>query len=160
MSAFDDAFDALIDSEGGYSNHPADPGGETMWGITLRVARAWGYPGEMRELPRDTAKQIAKSEYWDCYQCDQFDPHIGFQLFDTAYHGGLAAHWLQMAAGASVDGMIGAQTIAAVRASDPDKLILRFNAYRLQYLGNLPTWPAFGHGWINRIARNLLKGAQ
>ena len=56
MNSFDDAFDALIGNEGGYSNNPKDPGGETMWGITARVARAAGYTGPMRDLPRDTAK--------------------------------------------------------------------------------------------------------
>lgn len=158
--SFDDAFNALIGNEGNYANNPADPGGETMWGITARVARAWGYQGDMRDLPRDTAKQIAKSEYWDRYQCDQFDPHIGFQIFDAAYNGGPAAHWLQMAAGVPIDGIIGPQTITAVRALDPDKIILRFDAYRLQYLSSLPIWPVFGHGWVNRIANDFLESAQ
>lgn len=160
MDPFDNVFDALIGNEGSYSNNPDDPGGETMWGITARVARAWGYQGSMQNLPLDTAKQIAKAEYWDRYQCDQFDPHIGFQVFDAAYNGGPATKWLQMAAGVAVDNIIGPQTIAAVRALDPVKVILRFDAYRLQYLGNLPTWPTFGHGWVNRIAKNLLIGAQ
>ncbi len=160
MDSFDNVFDSLIGNEGGYSNDPADPGGETMFGITARVARACGYQGSMQDLPLDTAKQIAKTEYWDRYQCDQFDPHIGFQLFDAAYNGGPAAKWLQMAAGVTVDGIIGAQTVAAIRALDPAKVILRFDAYRLQYLDSLATWPSFGHGWVNRIANNLIRGAE
>lgn len=159
MSSFDDAFVALIGNEGRYSFNPADPGGETMFGVTARVARAWGYTGAMKDLPLDTAKQIAKTNYWDPYQCDQFDPHIGFQVFDAAYNGGHPAQWLQQAAGVTVDGAIGAITAAAVRAADPMKIIMRFDAYRLQYLGNLPVWPAFGHGWANRIANNLIRGA-
>jgi lysozyme family protein len=159
MTAFDDAFTALIGNEGGYSFNPADPGGETMWGITARVARADGYAGSMRDLPLATAKQIAKANYWDPYQCDQFDPRIGFQVFDAAYNGGHPAQWLQQAAGATVDGHIGAQTVAAVRMTDPLKIMMRFDAYRLQYLGSLPAWPTFGHGWANRIANNLIRGA-
>jgi lysozyme family protein len=159
MSSFDDAFTALIGNEGGYSNNPADPGGETMWGITERVARGWGYTGDMKDLPLDTAKAIAKKLYWDPYQCDQFDPRIGFQVFDAAYNGGRPAQWLQQAAGVKADGVIGSITIAAVRAADPMKIIMRFDAYRLQYLGNLPTWPTFSHGWANRIASNLIRGA-
>ena len=58
---FNWAFDLLMGHEGGYSNNPKDPGGETMWGITARVARAWGYSGPMKSLPRETAKQIAKT---------------------------------------------------------------------------------------------------
>jgi lysozyme family protein len=159
MSSFDDAFTALIGNEGSYSNNPADPGGETMFGVTARVARAAGYAGAMKDLPLDTAKQIARKNYWDPYQCDQFDARVGFQVFDAAYNGGRPAQWLQQAAGVTADGVIGAQTVAAVHAADPLKIIMRFDAYRLQYLGNLPTWPTFGHGWANRIANNLLMGA-
>lgn len=159
MSAFDDAFTALIGNEGGYSFNPSDPGGETMWGVTARVARGYGYTGEMKDLPLETAKAIAKKFYWDPYQCDQFDPRVAFQVFDAAYNGGHPAQWLQQAASVTADGIIGAITIAAVRASDPMKLIMRFSAYRLQYLGNLSTWTNFGHGWANRIANNLIRGA-
>jgi lysozyme family protein len=159
MSSFDDAFTALIGNEGGYSFNPADPGGETMWGVTARVARAQGYAGPMKDLPIDTAKQIAKKEYWDAYQCDQFDARVGFQVFDAAYNGGHPAQWLQRAAGVTPDGVIGAQTVAKVRSSDPMQIIMRFDAYRLQYLGSLSAWPSFGRGWANRIANNLLRGA-
>ena len=127
-----------------------------MYGITKRVALEHGYTGDMHDLPLDTAKGIAKSEYWDRYQCDQFDGWIGFNVFDAAYNGGPAAHWLQQAAGVNPDGVIGAQTIAAVRASDPEKIVMRFDAYRLRYLASLPAWPTFGKGWANRIAANLL----
>jgi lysozyme family protein len=159
MSSFDQAFTALMGNEGGYCNNPADPGQETMWGVTERVARAWGYTGAMIDLPQNTAKQIAKSQYWDVYQCDQFDPRIAFAVFDAAYNGGAPAKWLQQAAGATPDGVIGAQTVAAVRSADPLKIIMRFTAYRLKYLGNLKIWPVFGRGWSNRIADNLILGA-
>ncbi|HDR9314183.1 TPA: N-acetylmuramidase [Burkholderia vietnamiensis] len=159
MSSFDDAFAALMGNEGGYSNNPADPGGETMWGVTARVARAHGYGGDMRQLPQTTAKLIAKTVYWDPYYCDQFDPRIAFQVFDAAYNGGLPVTWLQEAAGLKPDGRIGPVTIAAVNAADPLRIVARFLAYRLRYLADLHNWPAFSHGWANRIANNLLKGA-
>lgn len=159
MSAFDDAFAVLMQNEGGYSNNPRDPGGETMWGVTAKVARANGYTGAMRELPINTAKAIAKAQYWDKYQCDQFDARISFAVFDAAYNGGKPAQWLQQAAGTNADGVIGAMTVGAVRAADPLKIVMRFTAYRLIYLGNLASWADFGHGWANRIANNLLKGA-
>lgn len=85
MSSFDGAFDALIGNEGGYSNNPKDPGGKTMWGVAERVARAAGYTGPMRELPRDTAKAIAKRLYWDPLHLDQFDPRVTFQIVDANY---------------------------------------------------------------------------
>ena len=114
--SFDTAFASLMESEGGYWDDPV--GGATMYGVTERVARTWGYKGVMRELPLATAKSIAKSEYWDRYQCDQFAPAIGYQVFDTAYNGGKPILWLQSAVGVTADGVIGAKTIAAVRAAD------------------------------------------
>lgn len=159
MSSFDNAFTTLIGNEGGYSNNPDDPGGETMWGVTARVARGWGYNGDMKDLPLDTAKAIAKKFYWDPYQCDQFDPRIGFQVFDAAYNGGKPAQWLQQAAGVTVDGVIGAITTAAVRASDPLKIVILFNASRIAYYTSLGTWENFGRGWSNRIANNLRRAA-
>lgn len=159
MSSFDDAFDALIGNEGGYSNNPADPGAETMWGVTARVARAYGYTGPMRELPQTTAKAIAKKLYWDPLHLDEFDPRVAFQIFDANYNGGHPVIWAQGAAEAKVDGLIGPQTIAAVQATDPLKFILRWNSIRLRYFTAIKTWSTFGRGWANRIATNLWKGA-
>ncbi|MGF6738512.1 glycoside hydrolase family 108 protein [Paraburkholderia atlantica] len=159
MPGFDDAFTALIGNEGGYSNNPSDPGGETMWGITARVARAYGYVGAMRDLPLDTAKSIAKKLYWDPLRLDSFDPRVAFQIFDANYNGGHPVIWMQGAAGAKVDGLIGPQTITAVQATDPLRFLMRWNALRLTYYTSLKTWATFGKGWANRIANNLTKGA-
>ena len=159
MQNFDDAFDALIGHEGGYVNHPDDPGGETRFGITKRVGSANGYTGDMRFFPIDMAKTIARNLYWTPYQCDQLPIHVAFQVFDAAYNGGYPAKWLQQAAGVNVDGQIGAKTIGAVRAADPDKIVMRFDAYRIKYLASLKTFPTFGRGWMNRMAENLLRAA-
>jgi lysozyme family protein len=159
MGSFDDAFDALIGNEGGYSNNPKDPGGETMWGVTARVARAYGYAGAMRDLPRDTAKAIAKKLYWDPLRLDELDARVAFQIFDANYNGGHPVIWMQGAAGIPVDGLIGLRTIAAVQAVDPLRFMLRWNALRLTYFTSLRTWLDFGKGWARRIANNLMKGA-
>lgn len=157
--SFDDAFDALIGNEGGFSDNPKDPGGATMWGCTERVARAHGYTGPMRELPRETAKAIAKKMYWDPLHLDYFDPRVAFQIFDANYNGGHPVIWMQGAAGVKADGVLGPQTIAAVKAVEPLCFILRWNALRLRYYTSLKTWPTFGKGWSNRIADNLKRGA-
>ncbi|ASG21424.1 glycoside hydrolase family 108 protein [Nitrospirillum viridazoti] len=159
MTSFDDAFEALMGNEGKYSFNPADPGGETMWGITARVARAHGYTGAMKDLPRDTAKAIAKVEYWDRVRGDELPVTIAFQVFDACYNGGHPVEWLQQAAGVKVDGVLGPVTLAAVRALSPITIVARFDAYRLNYLADLGTWPSFGRGWAHRIANNLLKAA-
>lgn len=153
---FDDAFKSLINIEGGFWDDPV--GGPTMYGVTERVARAWGYKGDMRDMPLTVARSIAKSEYWDRFKCDQMPYAVAYQVFDTAYNGGRPAHWLQQAVGAVADGIIGAKTIAAVRAADPAKVILSFNAARIQYLTSLKNWPSNSRGWARRIADNLLKG--
>lgn len=153
MMNFDDAFARMMNVEKGYWNDPA--GGPTMYGVTEAVARANGYQGDMRNLPLSLAKQIAKTKYWDVYQCDQFNPAIAFQIFDAAYNGGHAAQWLQQAAGATVDGRIGAQTIAAVRQADPWKVIALFNSYRLSYMVSCKNFRENSAGWALRIAANL-----
>jgi lysozyme family protein len=159
MSSFDYAFDALIGNEGGYVNDPRDPGGETMWGVTARVARAHGWTGGMKDLPRDTAKSIAKTVYWDPLRLDELDAHVAFQMLDANYNGGDTVRWAQKASGAVVDGKIGEKTIAAINAVSPPVFILRFLSYRLKYLNSLKTWASFSRGWSNRIADNMLKGA-
>ncbi|MGT2477597.1 glycoside hydrolase family 108 protein [Paraburkholderia terrae] len=159
MSSFDDAFKALIGSEGGYSFNPADPGGETMWGVTAHVARAYGYAGPMKDLPLATAKEIAKTKYWDPLRLDEFDSRVAFQIFDANYNGGLVVLWMQKAAGAEPDGKFGQHTVDAVRDADPLKFMMRFAAFRLSYLKGLHAWPSFSRGWTDRMARNLLLGA-
>jgi lysozyme family protein len=123
------------------------------------VARSWGYTGDMRDLPLETAKSIARTWYWDKYHCDQFDPLIAYQIFDTAYNGGYPVRWLQECVGTEADGIIGAKTIAAVRAANVWKVIAMFNAKRQVYLTDLQNWPQNARGWAKRIAFNLLIGA-
>lgn len=155
---FDQAFDILIGLEGGYANHPKDPGGETMWGVTKRVAEANGYTGSMRDLPRDLAKGIYRKQYWDAVQADQLPDGVKFDVFDAAVNSGdkQAVKWLQRAAGTTDDGFIGAKTIAAARSAGP-LLAAHFNGLRLQFMADLPTWPAFSRGWARRIAANLIR---
>lgn len=159
---FDSAFDLLMGHEGAYSNHPSDPGGETMWGITARVARLHGYGGLMRYLPRETAKAIAKVEYWNAVRADELPAAVRFDVFDGAYNSGVkqAIKLLQRAAGAQDDGVLGPKTVAAVRGMSAAKLALRFNAERLQFLTGLPTWASFGRGWARRVANNLETAAE
>jgi lysozyme family protein len=155
--AFDRTFDRLIGNEGGYSHHPDDPGGETMWGITLAVARVSGYTGAMRELPRATAKDIYRSQYWLRAGADRYDAALGFQVFDAAVNHGIetALRFLQQAAGVPADGHIGPVSLAAINATPVARLLLRFMAARLRFWAQLSTFGSFGRGWVNRGAHNL-----
>jgi lysozyme family protein len=156
---FDEAFHRLLGHEGGFSDHPADTGGATMWGVTERVARDYGYKGDMRDLPVEMAKVIYRTLYWDRCQCAQLPPWIAFQVFDAAVNSGVkqASLWLQRAVGAQPDGIIGAKTIACARRADPGTAVARFNAHRLQAMTDMKGWPAFGKGWARRIASNLME---
>ncbi len=148
------AFEKLLGHEGGYSNHPADPGGETMWGITKRVAVANGYTGDMRSMPVETARAIYKSLYWDAIQAENLPADVRYIVFDGAVNSGVAqaAKWLQRACGVKDDGVIGPQTIRAANALHSEGLKRKILAQRLRFMTGLPNWPAFGRGWARRIA--------
>lgn len=154
---FDEAFTRLLGHEGGYSNNPADPGGETMWGVTIAVARANGYAGPMRDLPVDLSKAIYLRSYWTPAGCDSVPESIRFDLFDMAVNAGVktAIKALQRAAGVSADGVLGPVTLAAVAQINGDRLRLRFNAARLRAYADAKAWPTFGRGWVLRVASNM-----
>ena len=151
---FDRAFDILLKHEGGFSDHAADPGGKTRFGVTEAVAREVGYRGDMRELPLDLAKRIYKDRYWDAVRADELPEAVRYAVFDAAVNSGprQAIRWLQRAVGAKDDGIIGPKTLAAVRAADPERVLRRILAQRLRFMTELPNWPAFGRGWARRIA--------
>lgn len=157
MNMFTEWFNRLMVHEGGYVNNPKDPGGETMYGITKRVAVAHGYNGRMRDLPKSTAQAIAEKSYYNAVSGGVFDPMISWQLTDAAYNHGnrQAVKFLQRACGANADGIIGPRTIKAVEAMDKNDVVLLFLAERLEFFTRLSTWLTFGRGWARRVATNL-----
>ena len=154
---FNRAFDLLITHEGGFSNHPDDPGGATMYGITEVVARAEGYTGPMRELTLDFAKQVYRKRYWDACRCDQMPDVLRYPLFDAAVNSGpgQAIKWLQSAVGVKVDGAIGPVTQQAVNMAAPQPTRQKMIGNRLRFMTNLSNWPSFSKGWARRIAAIL-----
>jgi len=148
------AFDKLLKHEGGYSDHAADPGGKTRYGVTEAVAREVGYRGDMRELPLELAQRIYKDRYWDAVQADNLPADVRYIVFDGAVNSGVvqSAKWLQRACGVKDDGVVGPLTIRAANALHPDGLKRKILAQRLRFMATLPNWPAFGRGWANRIS--------
>lgn len=155
MDAFDKCWEFTLGVEKGFFDDPA--GGPTMYGVTQRVARAWGYQGDMRHLPLEDAKNIARKEYFDRYQCGQLPAPFALLVFDTAYHGGKPVKWLQEAVGTAADGIIGAKTIAAARASNVGVVVAQFGAARLDYLASLPNFRENAGGWTRRVAALMRK---
>mgnify|MGYP000849199572 CR=1 FL=1 len=150
---FEAAFFKLLGHEGGYSNHPDDPGGETMWGITKEVAKENGYTGPMKSLPVETAQAIYKRQYWLAVRAPELPDGVDYLVFDGAVNSGVkqSALWLQRACGATADGIIGPRTIEAAHQMDPQALKMRLLAQRLRFMASLHNWPAFGRGWARRI---------
>ena len=77
---FQEALKRVLQHEGGYVNHPSDPGGETNYGITKSVARQYGFKGSMKVIPMDIVEKIYKDQYWNAMSCDSFPFSIAFQL--------------------------------------------------------------------------------
>lgn len=159
MDKFEQCFHQLLGNEGKYSNHPADPGGETMWGITKGVARMAGYHGEMRELPLATAKEIYRRHYWADWMANAEMP-LCFELFDASVNCGqsTAAKLFQRALGVKEDCIVGPRTMAAASAISTARMWVQFAATVLEYRASLPQRD-FGKGWVNRSVCNLRKGA-
>lgn len=154
---FDDAFDALLGHEGAYSRHPDDPGGETMWGVTRKVALQEGYQGQMRLLPRDFAKTIYRKRFWDAVKAEQLPNLIRFSVFDAAVNSGVtqSAKWLQRALEVEDDGVIGPMTLKAAENCAPLDVAIRINCMRLEFMTDLPQWGSFSRGWVRRVVKNL-----
>ncbi len=148
---FPKCFDLLIGNERGFT---VDNGGPTMWGVTQAVARAFGYQGDMKLLPKQTAMEIAKAKYWMPFHCDLFAAPIAFQLFDAAYNGGRPVQWLQTIANTTA---VGSGLAAALSTMNAWEVVAKFNALRLQYLASLKQ-PQYANGRMNRIANNILFG--
>jgi lysozyme family protein len=155
---FDQAFDRLISNEGGYVNNPADPGGETKFGISKRT-----YPNvDIANLTREQAKAIYWSDFWLAGAMDKYDPAISFQVFDAAVNHGIpnAIRLLQKAAGVADDGHIGPVTIAAVQSKSVTDMLMLFIAHRIKFWAKLSTWSTFGRGWAIRAADDLIYAAE
>lgn len=152
---FDAAFERLIGHEGGYVNDPRDPGGETKYGISKRA-----YPGEdIAGMTLERARELYRRDYWSPAGCDAVPDGVKFDLFDMAVNSGVktAIRTLQRAVGTDDDGVLGPVTLQAVQSMNPVRFVARFNGHRLQFMSSLATWPAFGRGWANRIAKNLIE---
>lgn len=150
---FDQCFERLLGHEGGYVNHPSDPGGETNWGITKR-----SFPGEdIRGMTIERAKTIYHRDFWGPAGCDVVPEGLRYALFDFAVNSGVgvAVLTLQKVLGERQDGLLGPKTLQAIQSMPVTRLCSRFYGARLQFMTKLVTWDQFGKGWARRIATEL-----
>ena len=156
MITFDYSFARLINSEGGYVNDPADPGGETKFGISKR-----SYPNvDIATLTLEQAKAIYMRDFWA--PLGDADGAVKFQVFDFAVNSGIqtAIRKLQSAIGVADDGHWGAVSAAKLATMNRPSVLMLFAAERLDFMRRLSTWPQFGNGWAGRIANDLRYAAK
>ena len=159
------SFELMLKSEGGYVNHPSDPGGRTNLGVTQRVWEQWvgreSNEKEMRSLTPAMVEPLYKRKYWDACKCDDLPEGLDYLVFDFAVNAGpgRSIKTLQSAVGTTPDGIIGPKTLSAVRAIDPHELIEKFSVAKTEFYESLPTFPTFGRGWLNRVADVKVKAS-
>ena len=160
--AFRRAIEHVFLWEGGYSDHAADPGGATNFGITRRTLANWRGESvskeDVRKLTRAEAAEIYEKTYWRAIKGDELPPAIAFVLLDAAVNSGpsAAVKTLQKALATLTrkpiksDGLMGPRTLAAVNDTDPEKLLNEFIVRRGVFYGGLRTFATFGLGWARR----------
>lgn len=163
-SNFNNALREVLKSEGGFSNHPSDPGGMTNLGVTAQTWGDWvGHTPsekEMRELTPEKVAPLYKRRFWDACRADDLVSGVDYCVFDTAVNSGpgRAVKFLQDCVGVKPDGGIGPITLAAVKAhcitpEDTKVLINQFCDKRLEFWKSLHTFSTFGKGWVARGER-------
>lgn len=163
---FEDAFELLIGHEGGFQDDPNDKGNWTGGQVGVGVLKgtkygisAAAYPGEdIANLTLERAQWLYKRDYWGKAGCDLVPDAMKFDLFDMAVNSGVdrAIKTMQRAVGVEPDGLIGPITIFHISEMDPERLVARFNGWRLDFMNDNPElWQRYGRGWAQRIADNL-----
>jgi lysozyme family protein len=130
---FNKAVEIILKLEGGYVNHPDDPGGETRYGISKRA-----YPHlNIKTLTKDQAKAIYKRDYWDAAECSLLEPALALLYFDMAVNSGVSAARRTLASAPSYE---------------------QFIAARIKFYTDLPTFRTFGLGWMRRLEHVITEG--
>jgi lysozyme family protein len=155
---WDESFAAVLKHEGGFVNHPKDPGGMTNLGVTRSAWESYlnrdVTEAEMRALTPNVVKPFYKAMYWDKIKGDQLPLGADYAAYDLAVNSGVgrAAKYLQEIAGVTADGVIGPKSLEAIKACDPQELTDALCDKRLEFLKRLPTFATFGKGWSRRVA--------
>lgn len=155
--SFETSIERILGHEGGLVDNPNDPGGLTQWGISQRT-----YPKlDIKALTREQAIALYRRDFYEPIGGDNLPKGVAYQLLDTAINSGIstALRMLQRAIGVADDGHIGPVTLAAIKATEPHDLVMRFIAERLEFMTRCSGWPTFSRGWTRRIATNLRYGA-
>ena len=159
---YDKCLETILHHEGGYVNHPKDPGGETNKGITKRVYENWCieqdlFQKEMKDLKISDVAPIYKNNYWDRVKADALPHGVDLCVFDFSVNAGTGrgAKYLQTIVGAVSDGAIGPNTLRQVdefvALRGEEDLVVAYSDARRRYYRKLKTFDTFGKGWLRRV---------
>lgn len=156
---FEPALSRLLRDEGGYGNHPSDPGGPTNFGITLNDARRYwkadASAADVKAMPIGVAKDIYRKRYWNVLRCDDLPPGVDYAVFDYGVNSGVTRAGKVLRRKLSLPDSSGAVTdavVAAAQRTDAARLVGAICAERMAFLKGLKTFPVFGRGWSRRVA--------
>lgn len=173
LARFQACLPVLLMDEGGFVDHPRDPGGATNLGVTLETAirNKLDIDGDgdvdkddVRKLTPALVAPVFSREYWRAASCDACPAGLDYMVFDCAVNQGVgrATRWLQTVAGVKADGLVGPMTLAAVARLDATAAIVAFTNLRETHYRSLSTFDVFGKGWVRRLhevkARALKQG--
>ena len=154
---YDKCLETILHHEGGYVNHPQDPGGETNLGVTKRVYQEWGGTKDMKDLTFDDVAPIYRKNYWDKMKGDDLPSGLDLCVFDFGVNAGpgRAAKYLQTLIGTVADGGIGPNTLAKLKEytdkTGVKETITNYQNERQGYYEKLSTFKTFGRGWTRRV---------
>lgn len=156
-ATFPRALAVVLKHEGGWSDHPQDPGGATMKGVTLKTfsefLKRQTTKEELRQITDEQLRKIYRDRYWNAVAGDRLPAGLDLVVFDMAVNAGprRAGRMLQVLLGVTTDGAIGPRTLAAVELHDDGTLIQEYSHERRSYYRSLPTFQTFGRGWLRRV---------
>ena len=167
MSNFEKCLEIILHHEGGYVNHPKDPGGETNLGVTKRVYEEWGGTKDMKDLTVEDVAPIYKKNYWDRVKGDDLPSGLDLCIFDFAVNAGpgRAAKMIQKMIGVTVDGGIGPNTLRAIGLYEEEmggvaEVIVEYQKQRQAYYESLSTFDTFGRGWTRRVDETTITATE
>jgi len=157
LNNFQPCLGVTLPHEGAWSNHPKDPGGGTMKGITIatyRRRRPNATLDDLRRISDAEVREIYREDYWNPVRGEDLPFGIDMVTFDAGVNSGprQAVKWTQRALGVAADGSVGTETINAARTAAPVPVIRQAAANRMGMLRGLRTWGTFGRGWSRRVA--------
>ena len=163
---FTDCLELVLKHEGGFVDHPKDPGGMTNLGVTKKVWEEWkGHPvteKEMRELTPAIVAPMYEMRYWRTSYCEKLPRGLDLLVFSMAVNAGAgrSVKLLQDSIGLMADGIIGPRTMARINETNVETLIDKFSEIRTDYYKGLKLFPVFGKGWLNRTDKERLEALQ